>query len=399
MYADDTWFQFLIAACVCLVVLSIFVRSRLLGVFRQIGWLEPASELPPERPRVSVIIPARNEEKDLQKSLRTVLAQEGVELDVIIVNDHSTDRTGEIADAVARSDFRVRVLHDPVLPQGWLGKVNAMQQAACLARHDLLLFTDADIMHHPRCFAAGIAELKRTTLDFISLLPEFRPITFWENTLVPGVVGAFVQFVTPKVEDPSSPDALAAGAFLLVKREVFDAVGGFETVKGAVADDVGFARTVKLRGYRTGLRFAPSLLSVSLFKTEREAFWSSTKNVLIAIEGVRWLAGPLAPLTAVLFLAPFFVFWLPVVTAMAGFVTANPVLLAAGAATYVSQLLMLLPVQRVYRYDFVKLLCFPLVAVPLICCGWRALYYRWVHKAVLWRGRVIPVTDHNSRTE
>lgn len=379
--------------CVFIVILSVGVRLRLLAVFKELGWLKAAAELPPEKPRVSVIVPARNEARDLEQMLRRVLAQEGVELEVIVVNDHSSDATGRIADSIAKSDPRVRVMHDPALPAGWLGKANAMQQAARLAKHDLLLFSDADIMHHQRCFVSGIAESQRENLDFLSLLPEFRPITFWENMLVPAFTGALVQFITPRIYDPKSPDALAAGAFLLVKRDAFEAVGGFETIKGEMADDVALARILKQKGYRIGLKFAPELLSVSLFKTNREAFWSATKNILIATERIKWLNGPFSILVALLFLMPFVVFWTPLVVMAMALMKGDAVSLMVGLMTYLSQLMMILPVRRVYRFHPLTILGFPLVAFPIVCCGFRALYYRWVHGAVVWRGRAIKVAE------
>lgn len=322
-----------------------------------------------------------------------ILAQEGVDLEVIVVNDHSSDATGKIADAIAAKDSRVRVLHNPQLPVGWLGKANAMQQASRLAKHDLLLFSDADIFHQPRCFASGIAELHKGQLDFLSLLPEFRPINFWENMLVPAIVGSFVQFITPRIYDPKSNDALAAGAFLLVRRGAFEAVGGFEPAKDAMADDVALARILKQKGFRIGLRFAPELLAVSLFKTNKEAFWSPTKNILIAIEGITWLKGPLILLAGLLFLTPLLVFWTPPILMLLGLLNQDAVSFFIGLATYVSQLLMLLPVRRVYRFHRWLVFFFPLVAFPILCCGFRALYYRLIHSSVVWRGRTIKVTS------
>ena len=115
---------------------------------------------------MSVIIPARNEEQDLAEALASVLSQQDVELEVIVVNDHSSDRTGAIADTLAAADARVTVIHDPELPPGWLGKCNAMQKAVAVASGDMLLFTDADIMHDPRCFVTALAEMERRESRF-----------------------------------------------------------------------------------------------------------------------------------------------------------------------------------------------------------------------------------------
>ena len=118
-----------------------------------------------------------------------MLAQEDVELEVIVVNDHSSDCTGAIADAFAAADGQVRVIHDPELPAGWLGKCNAMQKAAASASGDMLLFTDADIVHAPRCFIMGLAEMETRKLDFLSLFPLMKCVSVVENIIVPALRG------------------------------------------------------------------------------------------------------------------------------------------------------------------------------------------------------------------
>ena len=261
--------------------------------------------------KVSVIMPARDEEQDIGRAIESILAQQDVTLEIIVVNDHSTDRTGAIADAAAAADGRITVIHNPSLPPGWLGKCNAMQQAAEIATGDVLLFTDGDIVHQQSCMATALAELDRRDLDFLSLFPRMDSISLWENIVVPSFIGGVALLAPPGIEDPRSSEALGAGAFLMVRAAVFRAIGGFESIRGEMADDRALARLVKSKGYRVGLRFAPELLHVRLYKGNRHAFWAMTKNVLIAIEGRLWLA----PAVMVL---PMFAFWTPIYCAIAG---------------------------------------------------------------------------------
>ena len=114
-----------------------------------------------------------------------MLDQQDVDLEIIVVNDHSSDRTGAIADGLAVADPRLRVIHNPELPPGWLGKCNAMQQAAAVATGEMILFTDADIVHSPRCFVTALAEMERRELDFLSLFPLMECVSFWENAILP----------------------------------------------------------------------------------------------------------------------------------------------------------------------------------------------------------------------
>jgi len=229
--------------CVSSALISLVVAIQFLAALRRATWRSPPTSGPGGNARLAVIIPARDEEQDLAQTLRSVLRQEDVELEVIVVNDHSTDRTGSIADMAAYADPRVRVIHDPDLSPGWLGKCNAMQKGASLSSADVLLFMDADITHHPRCFVTALAEMERHDLDFLSLFPRMRFVSLWENAILPSLIGAIALLATPGIEDPNSPDALAAGAFLMVKSRVFHALGGFETIKHEMLDDVSLANS------------------------------------------------------------------------------------------------------------------------------------------------------------
>jgi chlorobactene glucosyltransferase len=371
--------------------MTIAVLANFLAVLRRMAWNPPALVLSGRGPSLSVIIPARDEEQDLRCSLESVLSQAGVELEVIVVNDHSRDRTGAIADAVASADPRVKVIHDPELPPGWLGKCNAMQQAAARATGELLLFSDADILHQPGCLQTALTELERERLDFLSFFPRMEFVSLWENIVLPAMVAGLAELVRPGIHDPQSPEAMGAGAFLLVRSAVFRTVGGFEPIKHEIADDVSLARLVKRHGFRVAFHAGPRLIHVRLFKGNRHAFWGMTKNILLAFEGRLWLA----PMYLVL---PLFVDWMPVYGAIAGLVESNIALFAAATFTYALQYALLWSSRDLFSFHRGKALFFPLVVVPLICCMLRALYLHFCRGAVHWRGRTIRVRDRRSKS-
>jgi glycosyltransferase involved in cell wall biosynthesis len=332
-----------------------------------------------------VIVPARNEEQDLAAALESILRQTDVTLEVIVVNDHSTDRTGTIADAAAQADPRVRVIHHPPLPPGWLGKSNAMQQAAALASAEYLLFTDADILFQPPCLALALAEMRRYELDFLSLVPLMCCGSLWESVLAPGFAwGIMVQFARPGLRDGTGPSAHAAGAFMLVRRSAFQAIGGFEAIKAEMCDDMELARLLKKHGYHNGFRAAPRMLEVRLFKSAADAFWGPTKNVLSGLHGRTWLA-------PFLLLWPLVVFGTPVVSIAVGAWESHPAVLLAGLAAYVAEYASLWPSRNLFRFHPVKVLLFPLVVFSLWCCLLRALYHYVVRGSIVWRGRAVKV--------
>lgn len=376
----------LLGLCLFDALLGVFVLWQFAGALRRMSWgSRPAGALTPA-PKLSVIVPARNEERDIAVGLQSILQQNDVDLEVIVVDDHSHDRTGAIADGFAAADSRLTVLHNPELRPGWLGKVNAMQQAAARATGGFLLFTDADVRHAPGCFSTTLMELQTRGLDFFSLFPKLQCVSFWENVNVPLYVGGLAQLVAASIEDERSPDAVGAGAFLLVRAEVFRAVGGFEPVRTEMIDDVALARLIKQRGYRVAFRAAPDLLSVRLFKGNRDAFFGMTKNILGVLNGRLWLA------PAVVLLAAFVV-WTPILAIVIGAAGGETTLLIAGLATYALQYGTFLLGRDVLEFHRGKALFFPLVAVVVACCMARALYYRFVRGSVLWRGRAVRVCD------
>jgi glycosyltransferase involved in cell wall biosynthesis len=370
--------------CVFSALISLVVAVQFLAALRRTTWRSPPITGRSRSVRLTVIIPARNEEQDLAQTLHSVLHQEEVALEVIVVNDHSTDRTGAIADSQASADSRVRVIHDPELPAGWLGKCSAMQNGVSLCSGDVLLFMDADITHHPRCFVTALAEMERHELDFLSLFPRMRCVSLCENVILPSLIGGMAMFATPGIEDPDSPDALAAGAFLMVNSRVFHALGGFETIKHEMLDDVALAKLFKRNGHRVGLRLAPEFLTVRLYKGNHHAFWGMTKNILEGLNGRFWLA-------PAVILLPIFVFWTPLYCALAGAIEGNLVLVTVATITYALQYAMIWSGRSLFQFQPAKALLFPLVAIPVFCCMVRALYLYSLKGAVEWRGRTIRV--------
>lgn len=341
---------------------------------------------PRSQPRISVVIPARNEQADIEATVRSVLAQKGVQLELIVVNDHSTDRTGEILNAIAAEDSRVRVLHDPPLKEGWLGKANAMRFASSFATGDYIVFTDADILHKQGGFAAAAHEMEEHQLSLLSLLPLFIWDSIWENAAAPAFLLAMTNFLSGPIHDADSDDALAVGAFIMVDAEVYRSLGGHEGVRSEMLDDVMLARLFKSHGQRVAFRVAPQCLSVRLYSSARAVFYGSIKNCLAVFGENFWLAIPLALTFAVgglsVLAAPF-----------VGLFLLNPTLLALGLLVYFEVWLAVVLARSYMQTNLFKLAGF-VVGVPLLLGAAAVATYQAVfYGSVLWRGRAIRVTE------
>lgn len=241
-----------------LLALAVWLRLLWVGIrhlLTQRGALLNAATAPATAesaalPMVSILVPARNEERSLRECLSSLLALDYPRYEVIFVNDHSSDRTGQIARDLS-SDQRLRCMAAPDLPAGWAGKNWALHNAGRVANGDLLLMTDADIRHHPLSLRRAVEALQARRVDLLSLLPQVICRSFWERVMMP-IFGMLVTTRAPiyASNDPARRTVLVAGGFILIRRDVYAAVGGHEAIRGEIVEDLSLGGLVKSRGYR-----------------------------------------------------------------------------------------------------------------------------------------------------
>lgn len=243
---------------------------------------------------ISVIIPARNEEASLATCLDSLLTQTGVAFEIIVVDDHSTDRTREIAKAfqnhgVPDASSRempirpaVHVIDAGPLPNGWTGKNNAVVTGVREAHGKWLLFTDADTVHLPGSLARALQEAQVHRADMLSYSPEQIAVTFWEMAVLPVVFAELArQYPPSKVSDSNSPIAAANGQYILIKREIYDAVGGHAAIADSILEDVALARAVKFSRYTLRFRYADDAVRTRMYSNFRQLREGWTKNLAL----------------------------------------------------------------------------------------------------------------------
>ena len=270
---------------------------------------------PAGNPRVSIIVPARNEEDSIEASLSALLALDYDNYEVIAVNDRSTDRTGEIMEEIGkdphRNNGRLNVLHHRELPAGWLGKTHAMWTAANEATGEWLLFTDADVMFKPDSLRRAMAYAEFERADHVVLFPrmimkrvgEFMMIAFFQTMFVFG-------HRPWKVADPTTQDHMGVGAFNLVRRNVYDAVGTYEALRMEVLDDMKLGKVVKQAGFAQRNVFGEDLISIRWAHGAKGVVDNLTKN-FFAVLAFQWWRTLLSAFgLAFLNLMPFLGVWL-----------------------------------------------------------------------------------------
>jgi Glycosyl transferase family 2 len=232
------------------------------------------------RPAVSVIVPARNEEACLGPCLQSLATQAGVTLEIIVVDDHSTDRTREIA--LSFSNQQVRVIEAGPLHPGWTGKNNAVTTGSRAATGEWLLFTDADTIHLPGSLARSLEEAKRHGASLLSYSPEQIVKTLWEKAIMPVIFAELAASYRPsQVSDPNSPAAAANGQYLLITRGVYDAVGGHAAAAANLLEDVALARAIKQSGRKIFFRYAADAVRTRMYRSFAQLREGWTKNLAL----------------------------------------------------------------------------------------------------------------------
>ena len=246
---------------------------------------------PEGNPRVSIIVPARNEEDHIGPALTKLLQLDYDNYEVIAVNDRSTDRTGEVIDQVASGQEargRLKVIHIAELPPGWLGKVHAMWSAASQATGDWLLFTDADVLFRPDVLNRALIYAESERADHVVLLPRIIMKSVGERMTIAFFQTLFAFGHRPwKVADPKTKDHMGVGAFTLIRRSVYDAVGTYQALRFEVLDDMKLGKIVKSAGYAQRNVFGDNLISLRWANGAMGMVNNLTKN-FFAIMSFQW---------------------------------------------------------------------------------------------------------------
>ena len=342
--------------------------------------------VPQSRPRISIIVPARNEEADIVESLQSLLALEYDNYEVIAVNDRSTDRTCELMELVAASPAAhglLGVVHVSELPSQWLGKTHAMWTAACQATGEWLLFTDADVTFRPDSLRRVMAYAESEQADHVVLFPQITMKKPGERMMVAFFQTLFVFGHRPwKTADPKAADHMGVGAFNLVRRSVYESIGTYERLRLDVLDDMKLGKVVKNAGFRQRNVFGRNLISLHWARGAMGMVHNLTKNFFAVLSFQWWRVMASCFGLAFLNLLPFAGMWyshgwmrLPYAIAL---------LSMFGIYTGMSRRS---PIPPYY------LLLHPISTSLFLYILLRSMYLTLSHGGVVWRGTKYPLEE------
>jgi cellulose synthase/poly-beta-1,6-N-acetylglucosamine synthase-like glycosyltransferase len=230
-------------------------------------------------PLVTVIISAKDEERHIEEAARSILASDHPSIQLILVDDRSTDRTLEIMEDLARLEGRITVLSVHELPPGWTGKTHAVYLGTHQASGEILLFTDADTVFRPDAISRALRHFLTNGLDMMSLIPGFTDRGLLEDAVHPHLaLGLSYFYPLTEVNDATKPAAMASGCFIMITKRAYSEVGTWETFRSQVTEDVALAKAVKAKGLKMGLMRGGDLVRTRPFATLSEVcrFWERT---------------------------------------------------------------------------------------------------------------------------
>jgi len=343
-------------------------------------------------PKVSIIVAARNEQDALPAALESMLTLDYPDYEIVLVDDDSRDRTGAIADEWAGRPAgrgRLKVIHNRELPPDWYGKVHALHLAASAAAGEWILATDADMVFHPSILRVAMSCAREQGAQFLSIVPEFEFGSFWEKVVLPAFTFLICSLYPLRlVNDPKSSRAIAVGAFILMKREDLNALGGYVRLRKVVIEDLRLAELFKRHGRRIYLAMSRGLFHTRMYSSGGEMFEGLSRS---AFEGTGFSVPTILGGVLVANLLGVFP-WVALIARilrdwrLGGPALHDPSLFVALMACAVASLVYL-PFIRHLRVRVLYLFALPLAALFYSCVSINSALASIIGRGVPWKGR------------
>ncbi|EIJ65046.1 glycosyltransferase, group 2 family protein [Candidatus Nitrosopumilus salaria BD31] len=372
----------------------IFLIKSMIDSVKLTPYLDKFENTSKSTPKVSIILPARNEEEFLEKCLDTLLEQDYENYEIIVIDDSSDDSTGEIISKYSEKNPKIIHVSARPKPDGWMGKNWACMEGYRKATGELLLFTDADTKHSKNTISSSVAHLISFNLDALSAIPKMVTFDFWTKISLP-MISTFLhtRFSALNVNNPSKKTAYFFGSFFIMKKETYEKIGMHEGVKHEIIEDGALGKKVKDLGYKIKIVKGEHLID-AVWARDRITLWNALKRLMIPLylQSEKIAIGSFFATLFLLFV-PFPIFaislLLPVET-----ISAKMLCVSAGFASLLIYVAAIIETKFLLELRLIHALFAPLGGLVVVLGFLSGLLQAKKSSSVSWRGRNYSMKDH-----
>lgn len=375
-----------IISIICIIIFCSFLLNNY--IFKDICNYRLTKDLLKNPPLISVLIPARNESRNIRRCLRSLARQDYPNYEIIVLDDNSTDDTVQIVESLEEKYDNLRLIKGKPLPRGWLGKSFACHQLSEAAKGEYFLFTDADTLHFKNSISSSLAAMLANDFDAISVFARQITVTLHERMMVP-IANFFLLAFLPLVlifKSKSPLFSVAIGQFILFKKEVYSKIGGHESIKKEILEDISLSKKVKECGFKFMIFDGKNNFYCRMYRSLGEVVRGYSK-VLAAVFNYN------SVLQAIVTAGVFFMFLLPFILLPLGIILFDfPKILIASLICQVSLILVIKLIQTIrFKDRFIDIFFFPLSIIYLILISIHSIVKSKSASGVYWKGRTYDV--------
>ena len=335
-------------------------------------------------PFISVLIPARNEEKGIQQCVESLINQQYPSYEIIVLDDNSTDNTLKILETIClKHPEKLKVIQGKSLPNDWMGKNYACHQLSTIAKGEYLIFTDADTIHQTSCLSIATEIIIKEDIDLLSLVPYQIMNTYIEKIIIPMMLTLYTAYISVKAIQFSPNPSFTAmnGQFMMFKRSIYESINGHESVKNMIVEDIQLGKRIKRAGGTISLKNGSSVLSCRMYTNTNDIIKGFSKNIFA---GFDYHYGIM-----IFFLFHLFITYiLPFI--LLPFIIYNQSLHILSIIIMLHIVMMLIIqhiVSNLFNYRRFMIMLYPLTACSIIYIGCISMYERLFKKGSTWKNR------------
>ena len=370
-----------------------FLIKSMIDSIRLTPYLDEFERKEHANPKVSIILPARNEEEFIGKCLDSLIEQDYTNYEIIVVDDSSDDATGKIISEYAKKNSKIIPVSAQIKPEGWMGKNWACMEGYKKATGELLLFTDADTKHSQNVISLAVSHLLSFNLDALSTIPKMRTMDFWTRITLP-MISTFLhtRFSAVRVNDPSKKTAYFFGSFFIIKQKTYKEVGMHEGVKHEIIEDGALGKKVKESGYKMKMTRGDHLIE-AVWARDKSTLWNALKRLMIPLylQNEKIAIGIFFAVLFLLFM-PF-----PILAYSALWVLKTTSFSILFVASFVASIMIyigaIIEVKKLLQLRLIDALFAPLGSL-IVVLGFLGGLLQAKNSTVSWRGRKYSMKDH-----